>query len=444
MLYLICNVSLCKLSKLSRSTAKAKMEENEMTKQIIFTNRIYKCSTLIFLRRLAVILPIYLLTFVSLILADNAPQIKVGPYLQHVTKTSMTIMWETDKPCTSTIKFGKSRFLPRRKKGEPKPSAPLDQQVSSQEVKMIHELVIEDLTPQTDYFYQAYSLDNDKQEVRSEILTFQTAVNDESAFAYVVMGDSRTYPKRFKVLAEKVYAERPNFVLNVGDVVSDGMKKDEWITEYLDPAAKLMERVPTYVAIGNHERNASWFYQYSSYPAPENYYSFDYGNAHFTIIDSNADLSPESKQLEWIKKDISSSAAKWKFVAHHHPPFSSDKDDYGNTDFSSSRKGDHRVQSLIPIYEKYGVDVVWCGHIHDYERTWPIRDGKVDQDKGVVYIQAGGGGAELEYFAPSRSWFTAKVLRNWQYCLVTIHDGTFSMMAYDIDGKMYDFLELKK
>jgi hypothetical protein len=385
-----------------------------------------------------------LLTFTSPVRADDKPKIKVGPYLQHVTKTSMTIMWETDKPCTSTIKFGKSRFVPKGKKGGAKPSAPLDQQVSSEETNTIHELVLSDLEPQTDYFYQVHSRFNPKQEVKSEILPFQTAVKDDSAFAYVVMGDNRTYPERFKKLTQKAFAERPNFVLNVGDVVSNGNNKDQWITEYLSPAAELMKRVPTYVAIGNHERNASWFYRYSSYPSPENYYSFDYGNAHFTIIDSNADLSPKSKQLMWIKKDLAASKAKWKFVAHHHPPFSSDKDDYGNTDYSLSRRGDPRVQSLISIYEKYGVDVVWCGHIHDYERTWPIRDGAVDQNNGVIYIQAGGGGAPLEEFAPTRSWFTAKVLRNWQYCLVTIHAGTFRMMAYDINGNMYDYLELKK
>ncbi len=391
------------------------------------------------LSRRTIAFPVYLLIFAGSIHATEQPKIIAGPYLQHVTKTSITIMWETDTPSLSMVRFGKSRFLPKGKN-----SAPLDQQVSSTETNTIHELVLNNLEPQTDYFYQVHSHNNGKQGVESKVLTFQTAVKDTSPFAYVVMGDNRTYPERFKKLAEKAFAERPNFVLNVGDVVSNGANKKEWITEYLAPASELMKRVPTYVAIGNHERNASWFYRYVSYPTPENYYSFDYGNAHFTIVDSNAKLVPGSKQRRWLEEDLASSSAKWKFVAHHHPPFSSDADDYGNTSVESSRRGDPRVQSLIPIYEKYNVDVVWCGHIHDYERTWPIRDGKVDQAKGVIYIQAGGGGAELENFAPTRSWFTAKVLRNWQYCLVTIHEGTFRMMAYDIDGRMYDFLELKK
>ncbi len=417
-----------------------------MTKWSVFDKKLRGYPALMgsVLRRLTIIFPVCLLTVASPIHAAGQPKIVAGPYLQHVTKTSITIMWETDTPSTSIIKFGKARVIPKPKKGEPIPTAPLDQQVASAEINTIHEFVIENLDTQTDYFYQVYSRRSNDQEIASAILPFQTAVHDESAFAYVVMGDNRTYPKRFKQIADRAMAERPNFVLNVGDVVSNGHKKEQWIAEYLAPAAELMKRVPTYVSIGNHERNAPWYYRYSSYPSPENYYSFDYGNAHFTIIDSNADLSPGSKQREWLEKDLASSNAKWKFVAHHHPPFSSDSNDYGDTRYSSSRKGDDHVQMMPPLYEKYGVDIVWCGHIHDYERTWPLRDGKVDQANGVIYIQAGGGGAELEEFAPTRSWFTAKVLRNWQYCLVTIHDGTFRMMAYDMDGRLYDFLELKK
>jgi hypothetical protein len=102
------------------------------------------------------------------------------------------------------------------------------------------------------------------------------------------------------------------------------------------------------------------------------------------------------------------------------------------------------MRVLVPLYEKYEVDIVWVGHIHTYERTWPIWQNRVDPARGVIYIQTGGGGAELEDFAPTRSWFTAKLLRNWQYCVVLIQGKTLTMMAYDIDGRLYDYLELQK
>jgi len=324
---------------------------------------------------------------------------------------------------------------------------PLKNIIEENKKATIHEVALKELKVQTNYFYRVSSMTMDGEKVASEIYSFQTAVRKDSPFAFVAMGDTKTYqerPERFEKIIAHAWAERPNFVVNVGDVVDDGNNKEEWIEEYLGPAAELMRRVPTYVAIGNHEEDADWHYKYVAYPAPENYYSFDYGNSHFAMIDSNKKLSPNSAQYIWLEKDLAQSEAHWKFVCHHHPVYSSDEDDYGDAYRGKSALGDLNVRQLVPLYEKYGVDIVWYGHLHDYERTWPIKGGKVNEKDGVIYIQAGGGGELLEDFAPTRSWFTAKVLRNWQYCLVTIHGRTLRMMAYDIDGRLYDYLELKK
>ncbi|HHE65475.1 MAG TPA: metallophosphoesterase family protein [Bacteroidetes bacterium] len=375
--------------------------------------------------------------FPQMIFADNTESaspyltLVAGPYLQHFTQTSITIMWETNLPSSSIVEFGES--------------TPLSQRVELNDMATIHEVHLTGLKPQHNYFYRVISRNNSGDDVvASDIFTFQTAVREESAFAFTVVGDNRTYPDRFKKISEKMWAERPNFVLHVGDVVTDGREKEQWLTEFLWPAQELMRRVPMYVAIGNHERNAHWFYDYLSYPQPENYYSFKFGNAEFFIIDSNEDFTLESKQVKWLENALKSSKAKWKFVAHHQPPYSSDENDYGDTYFEKSELGDLNIRQLVPLYEKYHVDIVWVGHIHSYERTWPVKGNKIDEKNGVIYIQTGGGGAPLENFAPTRSWFTAKVLSNWQYCLVIIHDGTLQMMAYDIDGKLYDYLELKK
>jgi acid phosphatase type 7 len=357
-------------------------------------------------------------------------EIIVKPYLQHSTQTTMAIMWETNLHANSMVEFGEK--------------LPLTSYVNENKPKTIHELILTELKPETNYFYRVISKDKNNDVAASEIYTFKTAVREIAAFAFVVLGDSRTYPARFEKIAKLAYAERPNFVLHVGDVVNNGKKKHEWALEYLNPASVLMSRIPTYVAIGNHERNARWYYEYSCYPEPENYYSFKYGNAEFFIVDTNEKLKPASKQMKWLNKVLAASSAKWKFVAHHHPPYSSDENDYGDTYREHSTLGDLKVRKLVSLYEKYHVDIVWVGHIHTYERSWPIKNNEVNQEEGVIYIQAGGGGAELEDFAPTRTWFAAKLLRNWQYCFVNIHKGTLQMMAYDINGQMYDFLELKK
>ena len=357
--------------------------------------------------------------------------ILVGPYLQYPTQTSITIMWETDQACSSEILYGEK--------------TPLDKKITVEQISRIHEVKLSGLKPETIYYYRVISDCGAYGKVKSKLYSFKTAVKKDSAFAFVVMGDNRTLTYRFHRISQLTYAERPDFVLNVGDVCTNGLKKFEWKLEFFDPAKELMANVPTYIAIGNHERDAFWYYYYVSYPEPENYYSFDYGNAHFAIIDSNKDLSPGSEQYQWLEQDLAKSQATWKFVAHHHPPYSSDLNDYGDTKRGKpSTYGDLNVRNLVPLYEKYGVDIVFYGHIHSYERTWPLRAGKIDPKNGVIYLQVGGAGAELENFAPQRSWFTAKVAKKCHYVLFNIYQKSLTMMSYDSKGRLFDYLELNK
>ncbi len=88
--------------------------------------------------------------------------------------------------------------------------------------------------------------------------------------------------------------------------------------------------------------------------------------------------------------------------------------------------------------------MVFNGHIHIYERTWPIRAGEVDAEGGVVYITTGGAGGGLEQFAPQRTWFSAAKYRGHHFCLVAIHDGVFEFRAYDEEGRLFDLLTIRK
>ncbi len=367
------------------------------------------------------------------LMAVSAPTVEflAGPYLMHVTQTSIRIMWETAVPSSSEVLYGPS-------------AAELTNKATGRDNVTIHEVHLTGLKPQTIYFYQVRSKSADGAVGRSDVYCFRTAPHRNTPFAFCVVGDTRTYPDRYAQICELCWRERPDIVINVGDVVSNGNVKEQWLREWLLPGRKLMAYVPMYVAIGNHERNAHWFYDYVSYPEPENYYSFDYGNAHFTIVDTNQPYKPGSKQYQWLEHDLANSKATWKFVFHHHPQYSTDEDDYGNMYSGPSDLGDVDTRVLVPLYEKYGVDMVFYGHIHDYERTWPLIGGKPVTKGGVIYVQTGGGGAELEDFGPHRSPFTAKMYSGWQYCYLTVHGRYLRMVVRDINGRMIDWLELHK
>ena len=359
----------------------------------------------------------------------------VKPYLQFGTQTSMTVMSEATRPSRMVVEYGEQ--------------SPLTEKVEAKEVRQINEVLLADLKPQTPYFYRVTCTDEAGHSVASDLLSFQTAPPQDGAWSFAVIGDTQRNPEITRRVAEGAYALRPNFLLHCGDVVDDGHAKNQWLKDLFEPAHKLMSRAPTFPVIGNHEQNSHWYYDYFALPKPEYYYTFHYGNSQFFMIDSNKSLAPESAQYQWLEKELAASQATWKFTCHHHPCFSSDVDDYGNHltgEYKDGKPawGDRNAQQLIPLYEKYGVDIAFNGHIHVYERTWPILKMTINQKKGVRYITSGGGGGGLEDPAPQRSWFSLHAKKAHHFCYATIHDRTIQFKAYDVEERLFDTFELTK
>ena len=163
------------------------------------------------------------------------------------------------------------------------------------------------------------------------------------------------------------------------------------------------------------------------------------------MIYTNRKVGPGTEQYTWLEKQLQDSSAKWKFVCHHHPPYSSDENDYGDLWKSNrSTRGDLRARQLVPLYEKYGVDIVWNGHIHSYERTWRIRKGKAVQNAAPFYMITGGGGGGLETPGPFRPFFQNNVRRGHHYVMVYINDGILEIKSFALDGKLFDTATINK
>ncbi len=360
--------------------------------------------------------------------AAPATAFAVAPYLQFATKTAVTVMAETATPLTCTVRYGLSADLKGTATGQP---------------GTMHELRLENLQPSAKYFYQVTCRGDGAAPVASPLLTFTTACDSSEAFSFTVVGDTQKNPVVTGKIATLMWQRRPHFVLHLGDVVDNGPDKREWTDEFFKPCAELFSRVPVYPCLGNHEKNHPHYYQYFSMPAPENYYHFTYGNAEFFSMDSNQFITPGTKQYEWLDKALSASTAKWKICFHHHPCYSSDADDYGDTYKGGSTLGELKVKFLIPLYEKHKVDIVMNGHVHFYERTHPIRGGKVDR-AGVVYLTSGGGGGKLEDFGPTPTFFKNQNRVDYHYCYFTIFDNVLEGKAFDHEGRLFDTFEIKK
>jgi predicted phosphodiesterase len=357
----------------------------------------------------------------------------VEPYLQAVGAEGATILWETREPGDSRVEWGAS--------------ADMDQFLELSCQRTLHEVRLEGLAPDSAVYYRVRSR-TEFGEVTSPVYHFRTAPPSADAvarpFSFALVGDTQDQPEVWRRVARRIFAERPAFVVHAGDIVGHGPSKDEWTDEFFEPSGGIFSFVPFFSVIGNHELDAGWFYRYLDHPAPEYRYTFLWGGVQFFMLDSNRSLKPGSSQFRWLAAELASSTARWKIAVHHHPVWTSDADDYGDTRERPVAPGDSDVRALIPLYERYDVDLVCYGHVHYYERSRPLRGNRVDAKRGITYLQVGGGGGHLDEIAANRNWYAAKLRRDHHFVMIDVNDEHLEIRAHDIEGMLFDQLRIEK
>ncbi len=370
---------------------------------------------------------------------SNIFHFNAGPYLHFSTQSSINLIWETNLPSEAVIEYGEE--LPLTNK--------LMVSRNLQEPPFIYEVVINGLEPDETYFYNLKLKSVDGNKMESGVLSFKTAAKDENPILFGVIGDTETRPHINDKVAKKLWSERPEFVLLLGDLTDGGMEdaKWQWNKEYFTGMTQLFSRIPVFPVPGNGESDLYWYKKYHSLPGNEAYYTFQYGSAEFFMLNSNerkAEFQSGGKQYQWLDSALMNSRAKWKFVALHHAPYSTDENDYGDSYSGKSNLGDPHVKTLIPLFEKHYVDAVFFGHLHSYNRIGPILNNQYDSQNGVWYIQAGGAGGNLEDFAPTRSWFSQKNYSGHHYCTVSLTENELVLKTYNLDGQLIDLLTIEK
>jgi hypothetical protein len=256
---------------------------------------------------------------------------------------------------------------------------------------------------------------------------------DRNSVKFFAYGDTRSYPADHNLVAGSLvsrYEADPDFltfVLSVGDLVTDGNVESYWDNEFFNPSypniREVLGHLPYQVAMGNHEGTGVLFKKYFPYPfVAGRYWSFDYGPAHFTIVDQYTSYGPGSAQLNWIESDLASTSKPWKFICLHEPGWS-----------AGGHSNNLSVQNYIqPLCVEYGVAMVFGGHNHYYARA---------EVGGVEHITTGGGGAPLYTPDPGYPNVVA-CAKAFHACTVEIEGGCLHFEAVTPAGALLDSLTM--
>ena len=241
----------------------------------------------------------------------------------------------------------------------------------------------------------------------SDNYNFSTGpTNTCETFRFGVMGDNRSQlsgsASGYGQLMQDMVNIGAELLINTGDMVKDGSEVDQW-KGYLEASGLPPAFVPVMPTLGNHddgpgegdEQNYAKVFATprNSSTQTEDFYSFDYGNAHFVVLsmysyeDNNFQI-----QTEWLEQDLAATDKPWKFVFFHPPFYTCALNIFG---FEAGHEGDEQGvgDQILPIFDRYHVDMAFSGHNHFYELFKPIYNGHGVEDpaEGTVHITTGGG-----------------------------------------------------
>ncbi|WP_243317813.1 metallophosphoesterase [Geothrix paludis] len=446
-------------------------------------------------------LPVLLL-LASLLRAQGAflvqPYLQLGDAPKAAAADRLDLLWQTedrDAAWRVEVKVG----------GRWKPQVPAFRRLGAPPLPAhrIYQATLRDLPPGARVPYRV-------KRDGAVVFEAQAQVRKPGAHRVVVFGDAADGSREQGALAQAVAAQNPDAVFLTGDLVYGRGRASEYRAHffpvYNSEAVPLMRRVPFLGVPGNHD--VPWdlqrwpdtlaYFAYWSLPlngpglkagepgaAPAvrgvhdavvaaagpafprmASYSFDYGKVHWTVLDSNAYVDWMAPGMKaWLEEDLKAAQhATWRIVALHHPLFQS----------SRSHMDDQWMRPISPLLEKYGVDLVLAGHVHNYQRTAPLRfmptklgprgkpvegtfivdeafDGTtITRAKGVIHIVTGAGGAELydrwqtDVRTSWQPWTRAFVSDRHSFTVLGVDGRRLKLRQLDAEGRELDAVTLTK
>ena len=351
-----------------------------------------------------------------------------GPYLQKGTPTSMVVKWRTDQPTQSIVQYGTSL-------------SELDLTAIDTTQTTEHELEIEGLDPYTKYYYEVSSTDSVLVPNALDLYWTTSPMHGTTQPVRAwILGDPGTANNNQRAVRDAYYgligSQHTDMILFLGDNAYDSGTDAEYQNALFENMYEdKLKNTVAWSTLGNHDgystnstEQVGPYYDIFTFPTAgeaggvasgtEAYYSFDYANIHFMVLESyETDRSIDGAMYNWAVSDIQNTTQEWIVAMWHHPPYSK-----GSHDSDTETTLIQMRENFLPMLESNGVDLILAGHSHSYERSYYLNghysnadtfdatdhtvglsgsgDGKLagdgayekQCDDGTVYITAGNSG----------------------------------------------------
>lgn len=350
------------------------------------------------------------------------------------------VVWQTATATDGVLEFGSTPDLGNR--------------VMAGGFDTTHSVVVSGLEASSRYYYRVLSGDVPL----TETLNFSTNPGaDDRDFKFLVFGDSGVGTIEQMRVAQWINRSNAAFGLHTGDIIYIYGEEENYDPFFFYPYARFLSRSVIYPTLGNHDfltnQGEPYFRNFylptNDQTGTEGFYSFDYGHAHIICLNTQDYSGVTSNQRRWLLRDLKQTTKPWKFVFFHMPPYTGGYLDDGNGKIrlDTAAVRDH----LVPVFEEYGIDMVFSGHCHSYERTFPLIEGAViDRDadpwyinpQGPVYVVTGGGGSRLLGLDPSP--LNAREALAYHFVEVSINGNELTGRAIGMSGEVIDQFRIVK
>ena len=420
----------------------------------------------------------------SLVGQNGSPSnIVRGPYLQKASDTGITIKWRTDLSSKCTVLYGTSINS-------------LNDSISETFDTTEHEIAILNLFPATKYYYKIKdSLGIQKDSDADLYFKTHPTPSSDGALTAWILGDCGTANNDARAVIDAYYSyigtSHTDMMLFLGDnAYNDGTDPQYQTAIFENMYEDKLKNTIAWSCLGNHDGHSAQsssqtgpYYDIFTFPTAgesggvasgtEAYYSFDYGNVHFIILDSyDTDRSIGGAMYNWCLSDIQNTTAKWIVAIWHHPPYTK-----GSHDSDLETNLIQMRERFLPILEGNGVDLILSGHSHSYERSYYLNghygnantfdsnlhtvgdsgdgNGKIDgtgayrraingsgEGEGAVYITTGSAGKTTS--APLNHQAMFYSVPDLGSCVLEISTDTLNIKFLRETGSIDDYFTITK